>query len=431
MRKIQNNTKADKGITLIILVLTIIILLVLATATIKILVEQGVVGVAKDAAGNFIDARDDEYEKLGFDMKDPVIEDIPSTIIVNSLNGKKDIVTELKDSYVKYGIKGGQTTYIVFDQTYEDQTFKEIIENAVRDGKYGKYDVQVIAKASNGKEINKTFNIEIVVKSVARVKNEAELRAAIYPEAEYSPIEELEIILDDDITITDTLLINQDKIQKCKLDLNNHTLSYRKSTEGLKLLEIGEKVECTIFDSSEEKNGTIISEFINETAPSDGRKRENFSTCIVNHGILNFESGKIVTNLKELLVGANSTTNMQDSVNGVVNATTGTFNFNGGTIEAKSDIRGCTYLTIGDAWTISYGIYNEGTLNLNSGNIITDAIAYMIKRTAVMNGRTYAYSYGVYDKGTVNKKDTTFRIDAYADGAGTTENKIDKAEIKR
>lgn len=345
------------------------------------------------------------------DKNKPVIKDIPSKIITN--------VTPLSDSYEEYGLTGGNAEYIAFDNVFT--SLKELINYSIQNDKYGNTNIEIKAYGNNN--IVTKANKEVEIVRGMKITNEAELDVAL------ATTEELYICLGNDISVGSKKYIEGNRTYK--LDLNNYKLSMVKDSS-LQFFEIRERGNLTILDSTSEKNGKIVAEFINEHSSANGNTKNNTSTCIVNRGILNIESGRVVANLKDKVANERNATGINDSATGIANATTGTLNIKGGTIEATSNTNAITYLVIKDSISTSHGIYNEGVLNLESGNIISDAKAYMQRASgATVWGRTYAYAWGITNTATINGGGITYTINALADTGGTIAHDSDKAEIHR
>ena len=345
------------------------------------------------------------------DNMPPVI-NWPTQIITN--------VTDIKNSYEKFGATGGRVEYVVSNNKFS--SIKEVVDNTIEKGSYGTITVTATAYGNNGLITKDEKNIEII--RGMKVTNEAELKTA------FATTGDLYVYIDKDIECTET--ISTDNINH-KLDLNNHSITnnitnYLKN-EYISLITIGENSKLTIMDKSKEQKGYININLIEE-AISDGKDRENSIFVLRNNGILTIESGRIFANISQKMLHKNDGTNVQNHCSAIDNY--GTVNLNGGIIETNVEVRACTYLVVKIATANGRGIVNAGTVNLNSGNIIvkTDASMLKAKGTSIW-GKTYAYSYGIVNvNGEVNRSENvTFELVATAHKESTYEHDSEQAEI--
>lgn len=343
----------------------------------------------------------------------PPIINWPTQIITN--------VTDIRDSYEKFGATGGRVEYVVSNNKFS--SIKEIVDNTIEKGSYGTINVMATAYGNNGLVTKDEKNIEII--RGMKVTNEEELKTA------FATTGDLYVYIDKDIECTET--ISTDNINH-KLDLNNHSITnnitnYLKN-EYVSLITIGENSKLTIMDKSKEKKGYININLIEE-AISDGKDRENSIFVLRNNGILTIESGRIFANISQKMLNKNDGTNVQNHCSAIDNY--GTVNLNGGTIETNVEVRACTYLVVKTATANGRGIVSAGTVNLNSGNIIvkTDASMLKTKGTAIF-GKTYAYSYGIVNvNGEVNRSENVmFELVATAHKESTYAYDSEQAEIK-
>lgn len=343
----------------------------------------------------------------------PPIINWPTQIITN--------VTDIRDSYEKFGATGGRVEYVVSNNKFS--SIKEIVDNTIEKGSYGTINVMATAYGNNGLVTKDEKNIEII--RGMKVTNEEELKTA------FATTGDLYVYIDKDIECTET--ISTDNINH-KLDLNNHSITnnitnYLKN-EYVSLITIGENSKLTIMDKSKEQKGYININLIEE-AISDGKDRENSIFVLRNNGILTIESGRIFANISQKMLNKNDGTNVQNHCSAIDNY--GTVNLNGGTIETNVEVRACTYLVVKTATANGRGIVSAGTVNLNSGNIIvkTDASMLKTKGTAIF-GKTYAYSYGIVNvNGEVNRSENVmFELVATAHKESTYEHDSEQAEIK-
>ncbi len=345
------------------------------------------------------------------DNMPPVI-NWPTQIITN--------VTDIRDSYEKFGATGGRVEYVVSNNKFS--SIKEVVDNTIEKGSYGTINVIATAYGNNGLVTKDEKNIEII--RGMKVTNEAELKTA------FATTGDLYVYIDKDIECTET--ISTDNINH-KLDLNNHSITnnitnYLKN-EYISLITIGENSKLTIMDKSKEQKGYININLIEE-AISDGKDRENSIFVLRNNGILTIESGRIFANISQKMLHKNDGTNVQNHCSAIDNY--GTVNLNGGIIETNVEVRACTYLVVKIATANGRGIVNAGTVNLNSGNIIvkTDASMLKAKGTSIW-GKTYAYSYGIVNvNGEVNRSENvTFELVATAHKESTYAHDSEQAEI--
>lgn len=345
------------------------------------------------------------------DNMPPVI-NWPTQIITN--------VTDIKNSYEKFGATGGRVEYVVSNNKFS--SIKEVVDNTIEKGSYGTITVTATAYGNNGLITKDEKNIEII--RGMKVTNEAELKTA------FATTGDLYVYIDKDIECTET--ISTDNINH-KLDLNNHSITnnvtnYLKN-EYISLITIGENSKLTIMDKSKEQKGYININLIEE-AISDGKDRENSIFVLRNNGILTIESGRIFANISQKMLHKNDGTNVQNHCSAIDNY--GTVNLNGGIIETNVEVRACTYLVVKIATANGRGIVNAGTVNLNSGNIIvkTDASMLKAKGTSIW-GKTYAYSYGIVNvNGEVNRSENvTFELVATAHKESTYAHDSEQAEI--
>ena len=345
------------------------------------------------------------------DNMPPVI-NWPTQIITN--------VTNIKNSYEKFGATGGRVEYVVSNNKFS--SIKEVVDNTIEKGSYGTITVTATAYGNNGLITKDEKNIEII--RGMKVTNEAELKTA------FATTGDLYVYIDKDIECTET--ISTDNINH-KLDLNNHSITnnvtnYLKN-EYISLITIGENSKLTIMDKSKEQKGYININLIEE-AISDGKDRENSIFVLRNNGILTIESGRIFANISQKMLHKNDGTNVQNHCSAIDNY--GTVNLNGGIIETNVEVRACTYLVVKIATANGRGIVNAGTVNLNSGNIIvkTDASMLKAKGTSIW-GKTYAYSYGIVNvNGEVNRSENvTFELVATAHKESTYAHDSEQAEI--
>ena len=345
------------------------------------------------------------------DNMPPVI-NWPTQIITN--------VTDIRDSYEKFGATGGRVEYVVSNQTFS--SIKEVVDNTIEKGSYGTINVIATAYGNNGLVTKDEKNIEII--RGMKVTNEAELKTA------FATTGDLYVYIDKDIECTET--ISTDNINH-KLDLNNHSITnnitnYLKN-EYISLITIGENSKLTIIDESREKAGTINTNLIEEKA-SDGKDRENSIFAIKNNGELTIESGTVFANLSQKITQKNDGSTVLDYCGAIDNY--GTINLNGGTIKTNIETCACTYLVVKTSSANGRGIVNGGTVNLNSGNIIVHSEASMVRgKSSTLLGKTHAYSYGILNvNGTVNKNDNVkFDISAVANSSGTYAHDSEQLEI--
>ncbi len=339
------------------------------------------------------------------DNMEPIIEDIPTRILVNHIESVIDKGTTLKDSYEKYGALEGKTEYIAFNNNFS--SLKEVVQYANTNNLYGNCDIEINAYGNNGKKSTKQQTVEIL--KGAEIKSEADLKTAL------SVIEPLYLRLENNISCLDTILIDNVTHQ---LDLNNKEMSYTKENESFNFLTIGTNANITILDSSTDKNGTIIANLLQEVQ-SDGNARNNSICCIRNDGNLTIESGKVAANLVQKMLNKRDGTSVDDTCSTIEN--TGTINLKGGTIYSNIETQGCVYLVVKSSKSHGRGIINTGTINLEKGNIITNSVSNMIRASgATVLGKTYAYAYGILGSGTVNNSgNVVFTTTATSNSDGT------------
>lgn len=342
------------------------------------------------------------------DNKEPIINTLQNTVITN--------VTNIADTYEEYGPLGGTAEYIAFEKSF--LSMKEVVKFVIENNKYEKVDILINAKGNNGKTTTSTQNVEFI--RGITVTNEEELNTAL------ASTDSLYISVANDIACSST--INIENVTH-KLDLNNHTISYTKTDESFTFITLGSNTNLTVFDSSSEKQGSIIAKLYEEVE-SDGDDRENSITSIKNNGILTVESGTISVDSIQKMLSNKDGTNVDNTATAIDNA--GTVNLNGGTIYTNIYTQGCVYLAVRTSTASGRGIVNSGTVNLNLGAITTNTEAKIIRASgATVWGKTYAYSYGIVNSGTINNSDNvTFTTTVTAYVGDTYDTNSDSANIK-
>lgn len=360
------------------------------------------------------------------EITNPVIENLPNTIITN--------VTQVKDYYVSYddlGKKEENYTVEVFNQTFDSMI--KVVQYADRWLEQNKqYEVEVeikiLATGNNNLTSESTQKIKLLRGN--QVTTEADLIDALYStEPSYIKVETSnsnnEIICNSPITL--------DGVTH-KLDLNGNKISYTvtSASEGstLKFLTLGPNANLTVIDSTEDDQGGIVFNVLEEVN-SDGDDRKTKVITVDNQGVLNVESGIIEVNIsRKIGNGAKKDGNVHDT--GVAIENSGTVNLNGGTISTNVVTQSCSYLTIQISEAIAKGIVNNGTINVTSGTINTNAEAYAVQSSgAVWKGETEAYAYGIENNGTINNSESiTFSTTATAHKESSRKQTEEALDIK-
>lgn len=357
-----------------------------------------------------VDNIDDVYNRrlAQNDTMQPIINEFPTQLITN--------VTELKETYEEYGKTGGVSEYVAFNNKFS--SLKEVLEYANTNNLYGDKNITINAYGNNGLTTSKDYDITII--RGMKVTNEVELNTAL------KSVDSLYISVANNIECANVISI--DNVTH-KLDLNNSTISYTKQNESFVFLILGQNAKLTVLDSSDEKQGNISANLLEEGAKSDGNDRENSIFAIRNNGELTIESGRISANSIQILT-ANEGTAVKNNCAAIDNF--GIVNLNGGKIYSNIQTCACTYLIVKDSLAQGRGIVNAGTVNLNSGEIEVKAEASMVRgKYATVYGRTEAYAYGILNVGgTINNSNNVkFTTTAIANSEGTISHTADKADI--
>lgn len=379
--------KSQKGsVTVFVLIAllfyTAFLLLMYAANTNKLVAIQEKSDILKGLyIKNVNDVENAYYKKLNdIDPVEPSIENIPDVVITE--------VTEIQEEYASYGVLGGNTEYLI--QENEFNSMNDLINYLVTNNQYGQVNITINAHGKNGKNttVEKTFTL-ICGKSVT---NETELAQAL------NSTNNLYIYLQNNIECTNTKSMNN---IEHKLDLNNHSITYTKTNESFSFLTIGSSGNLTILDSSEAKQGSIVSKIQETDGSSSGSDRENTIYTIENNGTLTIQSGKIKAEYYQHLNNARDSIHVRGTAVAVKN--NGTATVAGAQVESVVSTNAISYGATRDSKAIGVGISNTGTINLNTGSIAVTADAYMQKQGLVY-GETIAYAYGVYNNaGTVNR----------------------------
>ena len=345
----------------------------------------------------------------------PIISPWPEIIITN--------VTPILDSYVTYGPSGRKSeSYTILDIDTPFPTMTELerfAENWLVENNQHEVAVSVLADATGNNEKNSKLTQTVTFIRGATVSTEAQLRAAL------SSTIPLYIYVTSDIVLTNSISI--DGVTQV-LDLNGHTISRTVKNENFTLLTIGSSANLTIVDSNPSNQGKLLAK-IEETASSDGNKRENSINCIKNYGVLTLNSGTVAAEGNVIIEKAKKNTAVNQTVTAI--SSDGTVNLNGGNVYVDVRTQACSYLLVRNSRATAYGINSGGTVNLNAGTITTNARSYAVRSSgATVYGQNYATAYGILNAGTVNGSGVTFSTYAYADSSGATITDSDYKDIK-
>lgn len=362
---------------------------------------------------------DDVYNRriAGNDNMQPVIKDIPVRILTNNIETVNNNVTSIKDSYEEYGALGGKTEYIAFNNTFS--SLKDVVQYATTNNLYGDCNIEINAYGNNEKKSTKQQTIQIL--KGAEAKSENDLKIAL------NVAEPLYIRIENNIECTNSIHIDNVSHQ---LDLNNHTLSCTRQNESFTFLTLGTNAEITIMDDSDEKQGNLVANLIQEVA-SDENARNNTVLCITNNGTLTIKSGRLSANTVQKMLNSRTGTSIENTCAVIENI--GTVTLKGGTIYSNTETQGCTHLAVRKSRANGRGMINTGIVNLEEGNIITKAVASMIRGTgATVWGKTYAYAYGILGTGTINTNNhVVFSTTATANSSGTYATDSEQLDIAK
>lgn len=356
-------------------------------------------------------------QKINFKpIIEPVIGKISELIITN--------ITIIQNYYTTYDELGKkEETYTIEAVNETFNTMTEVVEYADKwllDNKQYEVEtsIKVVAKGNNNLTSESIQTIKFI--RGVKVANEKELNTALSSTAPSY------IQIANNIPCNST--INVDGVTH-RLDLNNYEVSRKVESSSHTFITLGSNTNLTVFDSSEEKQGTILVS-LNSEVLSDGKNRQTSITCIQNNGTLNLESGIISSNNVEKMLSKKEGTDIDNNCIAVRNA--GNINLNGGTLKCNLVTQACSYLSVRESQAYAYGIFNTGIVNLNSGAIITNADAYMIRANgATVWGKTYAYAFGIESTGTVNRNgEILFITTAVAHEEGTYARDQDSVDIK-
>lgn len=359
------------------------------------------------------------YEVNGYDVTKPTIEHIS---VSNMLYKQTDNQTlEYLINIVandESGIKHIKYAPAIISEAEAESYFKTS-GNYVIDGKINLDRIEnkytVYAEDNAGNFVITTWEKPILVSS------EQDILSALASD-------ESNIYLLGDIECTSPITITSGNHS---IDLNGHSITYTKNNESLTFITIEQGANVVVKDTSENKDGTISAQVLEETYNGNKEDRVNTLYTIANKGTLTVESGKVESTLKQL--PGEVKVNLHSKCLAKTINNTGTLNLNGGTINSYIDSQGVSYTATRNGEATAIGIENTGTVNLNSGTITAEAHANMEKTGAVW-GETRAYAYGITNTspGTVNNSgNVSITVTAEAHSRDTYKTKEDSAEIQQ